>query len=264
MEEYFDMIEKKVNKTEFNLNRYKEGKRILEIIIEIKEAIDELSDIYGNDLYVEVNGLDNMDIDVNEVAIYSSSTIDNSVIDSNKAAEIFINKYREMQYRLDLNHTVYSDISMISYSDSVFLKYEKYMEGILRLWRAKYLDDVSELFPLISFHNERMNFIKTITSDDIYQDVLRIKPKAAAWDEDSYYVRKKTDDEEMSSVLVHFNDFINVVDENGLDVYYNHIPPSEDVPFDNIIKCQKEGAIEQSLEIVYSKPLSYRPKRLVK
>jgi hypothetical protein len=140
------------------------------------------------------------------------------------------------------------------------------MEGILRIWKAKYLDETNEVFPLMKYNLERWNFKKGLSVDDFYKDVVVIKSKMYAFDEDEWY--KIGREEELDKIVVHFNDFVNNFGNGELEVYYDgYFEASEDVPFDNIVLGQREGCFNQRLDLVYDVPIEVfeeRNKRLLK
>ncbi|MBQ6539371.1 MAG: hypothetical protein IJL76_03755 [Bacilli bacterium] len=265
MHNYLESVDEKIKDTRKNLDRYIEGKNVLEKIIAYKEIVDGFKRLLNLDLYVEVNGLNEMDFDtLDEIKVYTEESIKSMLDDPNEVADMYLSKYEEYLDIFDSKDIRYTDIFITSYNDGVFLKYDKYMEGLLKLWKAKYLDDVNLVFPLIKFHNERKDFIKTITEDDIYPDVITIRPGVSAWYHDYDRVYKRSDDYKISPAVINVNDFVEVVKDRGLEVYFNNNDYIEDTAFDSIVTYQKEGPFYESLSVVYDKPLDYKPKRLVK
>lgn len=265
MDKYLELIDDKIYSSQVNLNRYMEGKNVLNQIIGFKETFDGIRDRFDLDLYVEVRGLNEIDFDdIYGTKIYTPEMIEQMIEDPNEIANKYVSTYKEYLDKYDLDGVEYTDIFMNSYSNGVFLKYEKYMEGLFRLWKAKYLDDVNELFPLIPFHSERGKFIKTITDDDLYRDIVTVQPKVSGWYHDYNFMRKRTEDDKMFNAVINVNDFVSAAKECGLEVYFNDEDYVGKTPFEFIVTNQKEGPFSEKFSIVYSKPLDYKPKRLVK
>ena len=263
MESYLKEIDVKINDCHKLLDRSIEGKNILERMLAFKETVDKFNNIYKMNLYVEINGLMNINpSNTDNIHIYTEEMIKEKLDDSKEVYDSYIKELDSFIDKLNENNLPFTDVVIGSDNNGLFMKYEKYMEGLFRLWKAKYIDEDNMLFPLTEFHREQSGFLKSLTSDDFYSDVVKIKANIFAFDDEDW--NKRGDELSLEEKIVHFNDFVSNINDD-LNVYYDCDLPMEDIPFDNILLYQKRGLFDQHFDIVCDDPDNYKSKkRLVK
>ncbi len=261
MDDYLEEINKAISDNQRKKEIYLEGKNILEKIWGIQFGVELLRNDIHDDLYVLVRGLNDLSIDdIDDFKIYNGEAIDDMINNTKEVSNMYISKYMDFKEELDRDFGTYTNIALASNNNGLFLKYDKYIEGILRLWKAKYLGEQNELFPMIRLDEERWIFKKELTLDDFYKDVVVIKSKMFAYDEDEWY--KINREEELDEVVVNFNDFIDRISDSELEVYYDgYWEAKYDIPFENIFMGQKNGCLDQRFDLIYEVPLEELEKR---
>lgn len=261
MDDYLEEINKAISDNQRKKEIYLEGKNILEKICGIQSGVELLRNDIQGDLYVLVRGLKELSIDdVDDFKIFNAEAIDDMINNSKEVVDMYISKYKGFKEELDRDFGTYTNIALASNNNGLFLKYDKYMEGILRLWKAKYLGDQDALFPMIRCDEARRNFKKELTADDFYKDVVVINSKMFAYDEDEWY--KINREEDFDEVVVNFNDFIDRISDSELEVYYDgYWEAKYDIPFENIFMGQKNGCLDQRFDLIYEVPLEELEKR---
>ena len=263
MKSYLKEIDEKMNDYQKLLDRSIEGKNVLEKMIAFKDTVGRFNDIYEMNLYVEIDGLMNIDPrNIDTVNIYSEEMIKEKLDDSKEVYDSYIKELDSFIDKLNENNLPFTDVVIGSDNNGLFMKYEKYMEGLFRLWKAEFIDEKNMAFPLTEFHREQSEFLKSLTSDDFYSDVVKIKANIFAFDDELW--DKRGDELSLEEKLVHFNDFVSNIND-GLNVYYDCDLPMEDIPFENILLYQKLGLFDQHFDIVCDDLDNYKSKkRLVK
>lgn len=262
MKKYLNEIDEKIDDCQKILERSIEGKNVLERMLAFKEVIDRFNDLYKINLYVEVDGLMNIDPkNIDNIKIYNEEMINEKIDDSKEVYDEYMKELDNYIDKLNGNNLSYTDVVIGSNNNGLFMKYDKYMEGLFRLWKAKYIDENNMLFPLTEYNREKNEFLKSLTNDDFYRDIVKINAKIFAFDDEVW--DKRGSDVSLDEKVVHFNDFVSNIDD-GLGIYYDCDLPIEDIPFDNILLYQKKGLFDQQFDIVCDNPENYKSKRLVK
>lgn len=228
---------------EDKINKLKEEKLILEKISNYKNIINSTND----KLYVKVNGLG----DICSRSILSSELVDSLYIDNLISDNsLYIDTINDTKNHLDNNNLDYVDISIDSIDNGLFLDGRVYLNEIIKLYKIEY----NILFDNTKYNDEINRFIKSVSKEDFYSDVVVINPYLRIFELDG----NSDYESNLGEVVVHFNDYVDNILKNNYKIYYNEYlyDKSNLSHFDILLNSQRTG-YGQYFDVTYENPNYY-------